>query len=57
MNNPCPPFSDCWCELRPNHPKCKPKLNAESDLLCFTLVVLMILSMFKILKRQKTLNE
>ena len=21
---PCPPFTDCWCKERPNHPRCKP---------------------------------
>ncbi len=20
---PCPPFSPCWCETRPNHPNCQ----------------------------------
>jgi hypothetical protein len=22
MRPPCPPFSPCWCETKPEHPKC-----------------------------------
>jgi len=23
MNQPCPPFSPCWCTTHPTHPNCQ----------------------------------
>ena len=52
INNPpqpCPPFSPCWCETRPNHPHCDgviPSVNIESDIL-FVLGIITIALFYK----------
>lgn len=38
---PCPPFTPCWCETRPNNPNCKPSLSID-----YGISVLFVLAIF-----------
>lgn len=40
------PFSSCWCEQRPNHPKCKPTVPINNNILALVIVVAIILIVF-----------
>lgn len=44
MRPPCPPFTPCWCETRPNHPRCQdvPALSIESVGLSLTIIILVV---------------
>ena len=39
MRPPYPPFTPCWCETRPDHPRCQdtPALSIESVGLSLTI--------------------
>lgn len=52
MRPPCPPFSPCWCEQHPNHPKCGdiPALSIENTALSWIILTLIIVIVFKKIK-------
>ena len=41
---PCRPFTECWCEQRPNHPRCSDVDNVKIDsnisiLICLAFII------------------
>jgi hypothetical protein len=40
---PCMPFTECWCEQRPNHPRCGDVDSVSIDSNIFVLVFIAIL--------------
>jgi hypothetical protein len=40
---PCTPFTECWCEQRPNHPRCSEVDSVSIDSNIFVLVFIAIL--------------
>lgn len=49
MKPPCPPFSPCWCEIRPEHPRCQnqPQEVTINNYLLFILILLLTFKFFK----------
>ena len=40
---PCKPFTSCWCELNPNHPKCDATVvPIGSDLTHFVIIIVLM---------------
>jgi len=48
---PCPEFSACWCEQRPNNPNCKPTVPIDDNIILL-FIAAMVLGCFKIWKIQ-----
>lgn len=55
MRPPCPPFSPCWCEQHPNHPRCgdTPSLSIENTALSWIILTLIIVVVFKKFKTRQ----
>lgn len=56
MRPPCPPFSPCWCEIRPTHPRCSEALPISSEILSAVISLLIIYVVHRYLKN-KLKNE
>lgn len=52
MTPPCPPFSPCWCETRPNHPRCQETPALPISNMFFEIGILLLITIL-ILKSKK----
>jgi len=53
MRPPCPPFTDCWCEQHPGHPRCPEALPIYNPLFSICSILLIIYLAYNELKNKK----
>jgi hypothetical protein len=51
MRPPCPPFSPCWCEVNPGHPRCTTPLPIFDAFYAIILVIAAVCVVF--IKKKK----
>jgi len=53
MNQPCPPFSNCWCQTHPTHPSCSGTQVPINSGLIFLMLAGVILACYYIKRNNK----
>jgi hypothetical protein len=57
MKPPCPPFSPCWCEMNPGHPRCTVSVPISNTLIEIVLILSICLVVFFVINKKNNRNN